>query len=143
MHGVADASDKRVEGLFIAVHRPLDELALHASPELCSGREPRPIGEYEWTQPASVQSVKSKVSRDCRWEAHTTKAAPFAQPPSPISAIVRPALGFDLDRADDLLRSVHLRVGYERWEVGEIDHDPYAIHVHEVCQIRLSGSHAI
>ena len=29
VHGVADASDERVEGLFIAVHRPLDELALH------------------------------------------------------------------------------------------------------------------
>jgi len=32
VHRVADASDKRVECLFIAVHRPLDELALHASP---------------------------------------------------------------------------------------------------------------
>ena len=34
VQGVADASDKRVERLFVAVHRPLDELALHASPDL-------------------------------------------------------------------------------------------------------------
>ena len=33
VQGVADASDQLVERLFVAVHRPLDELALHASPE--------------------------------------------------------------------------------------------------------------
>jgi hypothetical protein len=32
VHGVADAADERVEGFFVAVHRSLDELALHASP---------------------------------------------------------------------------------------------------------------
>ena len=33
VQGVADASDEVVECLFVAVHRPLDELALHASPD--------------------------------------------------------------------------------------------------------------
>ena len=48
VHGVADASDERVEGLFIAVHRPLDELALHCSPGgLFADRGPRPINQYE------------------------------------------------------------------------------------------------
>jgi len=32
VHGIADEPDDRVEGLFVAVHRPLDELALHGSP---------------------------------------------------------------------------------------------------------------
>ena len=61
VQGVADASDKRVECLFIAVHRPLDELALHASPELCAGHEPRPIGEYEMacSPQRSTTSVRS------------------------------------------------------------------------------------
>lgn len=48
VHGVADASDERVEGLFITVHRPFDELALHCVTRgLCADREPRPINQYE------------------------------------------------------------------------------------------------
>lgn len=67
VQGIADASDKRVECLFIAVHRPLDELALHASPELCAGREPRPIGEYECVGRASVQSVRRSAQSVTGW----------------------------------------------------------------------------
>jgi uncharacterized protein (DUF2249 family) len=47
VQGVADAFDKLDERLFVAMHRSLDELALHASPELCADHEPRPIDEYE------------------------------------------------------------------------------------------------
>ena len=47
VQGVADASDKRVECLFIAVHRPLDELALHASPGTGCWPRVRSVSEYE------------------------------------------------------------------------------------------------
>ena len=57
VQGVADAADELVERLFVAVHRPLDELALHASPAECADRGPRPISEYEWARCPSVQPV--------------------------------------------------------------------------------------
>jgi hypothetical protein len=55
VQGVADAFDKLAERLFVAMHRSLDELALHASPELFADRVPRPIGEYEVPTSPGVQ----------------------------------------------------------------------------------------
>src|SRR4051794_27936736 len=54
MELVAETSDQRVERLFVAVHRPLDELPLHHFP-WSTPPEGR-FGEYESRSPRSVQS---------------------------------------------------------------------------------------